>query len=280
MAQDANIDAPHVMPASLERAAGTAHAKFAESRDPTRGHLLDAAPRRCAAPSCEAVPTAAAGLLFLLPVLARIGYVEWLRDAPEWSPFAIGHRVLALSCTRLGLPIGDPAWALGAAPASAAQTPDRYGAPPIWTHGIADCSHAWLCARERSRSGTRLWDASGRLLLAAWPRTERPVDLAQRLGGRHVRRKRCDACASNDLLEDVTNAWLTACRRWLRRYAGIGIASLVLRQGRLTLTPTHADVELALSAASLAVRRTGLDIDPGWVPWFGRVVAFHYTMHG
>jgi hypothetical protein len=24
------------------------------------------------------------------------------------------------------------------------------------------------------------------------------------------------------------------------------------------------------------VRRLGLDIDPGWLPWFGRVVAFHY----
>ncbi|MGZ8263434.1 MAG: hypothetical protein ACXWUI_04750 [Burkholderiales bacterium] len=280
VAQGANIDARHVVPASVERAAGTAQAKFAESQDPTRGHPLDAAPRPGAAPSSEAVPTAAAGLLFLLPVLARIGYVEWIRDAPEWSAFAIGHRVLALACTRLGLPIGDPAWALGAASASAAQTPDRYSAPPIWTHGIADSRKAWLCARERSGSGTRLWDASGRLLLAAWPRTERPVDLAQLLGGRHMRRKRCDARASNDLLEDVTNGWLTACRRWLRRYAGIGIASLVLRQGRLTLTPTHADVEFALSAASLAVRRTGLDIDPGWMPWFGRVVAFHYTMHG
>jgi hypothetical protein len=27
---------------------------------------------------------------------------------------------------------------------------------------------------------------------------------------------------------------------------------------------------------SLAVRRAGLDLDPGWVPWFGRVVGFHY----
>jgi len=25
------------------------------------------------------------------------------------------------------------------------------------------------------------------------------------------------------------------------------------------------------------VRRAGLDIDPGWLPWFGRVVAFQFV---
>jgi hypothetical protein len=31
-----------------------------------------------------------------------------------------------------------------------------------------------------------------------------------------------------------------------------------------------------LSAADLRIRRAGLDIDPGWIPWFARVVTFHY----
>jgi hypothetical protein len=26
----------------------------------------------------------------------------------------------------------------------------------------------------------------------------------------------------------------------------------------------------------MRIRRAGLDIDPGWVPWLGRVVSFHY----
>ena len=25
------------------------------------------------------------------------------------------------------------------------------------------------------------------------------------------------------------------------------------------------------------LRRHGLDSDPGWVPWFGRIVAFHFV---
>lgn len=70
--------------------------------------------------------------------------------------------------------------------------------------------------------------------------------------------------------------WLTAVRRWLRRGARVGLATLVHRPGKLSLTPTHLDMHFALSTVDLRVRRTGLDIDPGWLPWFGRVVHFQY----
>ncbi len=70
--------------------------------------------------------------------------------------------------------------------------------------------------------------------------------------------------------------WLSACRRWLRRRAGIGVASLATRPAALSLNATHADVHFPLNATDLRVRRAGLDFDPGWVGWFGRVVSFHY----
>jgi hypothetical protein len=75
---------------------------------------------------------------------------------------------------------------------------------------------------------------------------------------------------------EVANIWLTTCRRHLRRHARIGLASLVLRPARLAITPTHVDVFFRLNAADVRIRRAGLDVDPGWVPWFRRVVAFHY----
>jgi hypothetical protein len=79
------------------------------------------------------------------------------------------------------------------------------------------------------------------------------------------------------LPEDSTGEfWLSACRRWLRRRARIGLASLVVRPARLALTSTHADMFFALNGADVRVRRAGLDIDPGWVPWLGKVIAFHY----
>lgn len=70
--------------------------------------------------------------------------------------------------------------------------------------------------------------------------------------------------------------WLDTVRRWLRRDAGIGLASLVLRPARLGWGPTHLDAHLPLAGCDLRVRRTGLDLDPGWIAGLGRVVRFHY----
>jgi hypothetical protein len=86
-----------------------------------------------------------------------------------------------------------------------------------------------------------------------------------------------DAEESPQSLAGLARPWLTACRRWLRRNAGIGVASLVRRPAALSLTATHADVFFQLGDADLRVRRAGLDLDPGWLPWFGRVVGFHYS---
>ena len=82
------------------------------------------------------------------------------------------------------------------------------------------------------------------------------------------------------LPEDVASAWLTAARRWLRRNAGIGLSDLILRRAELAATPTHVDVFFDLAQADMRLRRAGLDLDPGWLPWFGRVVAYHFVERG
>jgi hypothetical protein len=76
--------------------------------------------------------------------------------------------------------------------------------------------------------------------------------------------------------ELVAGALLTAARRWLRRFARIGLHDLVRRVGALSVTRTHLDVHFDLRAVDIRIRRAGLDLDPGWLPWLGRVVAFHY----
>jgi hypothetical protein len=75
---------------------------------------------------------------------------------------------------------------------------------------------------------------------------------------------------------DPAAFWLRECRRWLRLGARIGLADLVLRPGLLSITRTHVDVWLDPEQADMRIRRAGLDLDPGWVPWLGRVVCFHY----
>ena len=70
---------------------------------------------------------------------------------------------------------------------------------------------------------------------------------------------------------------LAAVRRWLHRHARLGLATLVRRPARIALTATHIDVRFPLSGADVRVRRLGLDRDPGWLSWFGRVIAFQFV---
>lgn len=56
------------------------------------------------------------------------------------------------------------------------------------------------------------------------------------------------------------------------------IARRVLEQsGYLEITRTHVDLFLPLDSADIALRRAGLDRNPGWLPDYGRIVQFHYT---
>jgi hypothetical protein len=73
--------------------------------------------------------------------------------------------------------------------------------------------------------------------------------------------------------------WTTSVRRWCWRMGKITVRHIVNRPGRIWLSRTDLDVTLPLRVADIRVRRIGLDIDPGWLPWFGkhgRVVRFHY----
>ncbi|NTX67269.1 hypothetical protein HUA74_42130 [Myxococcus sp. CA051A] len=78
-------------------------------------------------------------------------------------------------------------------------------------------------------------------------------------------------------LELLLRGLRVAVRRWCLRRGGIGLRALVLRPARIMATRTHLDVLLDIRGADPRVRGLGLDIDPGWVPWLGRVVRFHYV---
>ncbi|HEX3551398.1 MAG TPA: hypothetical protein VHT53_13520 [Candidatus Elarobacter sp.] len=75
----------------------------------------------------------------------------------------------------------------------------------------------------------------------------------------------------------LVRMWARAVRRWCCVAARVRARDVVRRTGRLTMTRTELDVTLHLDAVDLRIRRAGLDFDPGWLPWFGRVVRFHYT---
>jgi hypothetical protein len=54
------------------------------------------------------------------------------------------------------------------------------------------------------------------------------------------------------------------------------LARILVRPARLSMTRWSADITWPVAAADIALRRAGWDIDPGWLPWIGRVVRFHY----
>jgi hypothetical protein len=80
-----------------------------------------------------------------------------------------------------------------------------------------------------------------------------------------------------DEVRQEIRPWIRRLQRSLRQTARIGVSSLVFRTGRLIGTHTHVDVMFRIDAVDIRVRRAGLDIDPGWTPWLGRVIHFHYV---
>ena len=54
------------------------------------------------------------------------------------------------------------------------------------------------------------------------------------------------------------------------------VIQIVARPGALSVWPGWVEVHLPLDGIDVAVRRAGLDVDPGWVPWLGIVVTFRY----
>lgn len=74
--------------------------------------------------------------------------------------------------------------------------------------------------------------------------------------------------------------WTIKIRRWCWRHGRLRIGEIVRRAGYVTLTHTDLDVSLTIESADIRIRRIGLDLDPGWLHWFGRVVRFHYNYRG
>jgi len=221
-------------------------------------------------------PTQAGGLLFLLPVMNRLGYARWNAARRSWECCRIAQQMLRLVLHRLAIAQDDPAWRIldDEAPAKEG-APRSFVAPPSWRSNLI--GEPRLLRLLQHDGGGFLWDASGSLMLAGWRgRPTQPIaDLLAQcdLSATEVR-----GVVARPLAEFAADAWLAACSLWLQRYAGLELDDLVRRPANLSLTPTHADLYFDHRHADLRIRRAGLDIDPGWLPWFGRVVAFHYEV--
>ncbi|MFN8444198.1 MAG: hypothetical protein U0175_25675 [Caldilineaceae bacterium] len=145
--------------------------------------------------------TVAGGLFFLLNLLNRLYFGDWLLKHPQWLEAGLSHHLLARLCQQLSIEASDPIWQV----------------------------------------------------IALEKEDKIPGDL----------QLSCDA-------------WLDQLANWCSEFVELDLATVVLRPARLHATPTHIDLYFDLNQVDLRLRRIGLDFDPGWVAWFGRVVMFHY----
>jgi hypothetical protein len=219
--------------------------------------------------SVPGLPTRVGGLLFALSALERIGLSDWLAAHAECLDPAWPVQLLGVLACDLGAKPDDGLLACLRRHAHGCPPVERFVAPLRWLDGIAAPGRLRIHA---PRAGERVaTDATGRLPLAAWtpPAQAALHEIAALRGARRGR-------AAPRYAADAMRAWRTALRRWLRRYAGVGLASLVRRPARIDATATHLDLYFDLPSADVRIRRAGLDLDPGWVSWLGRVVSFHY----
>ncbi len=138
-----------------------------------------------------------------------------------------------------------------------------------------DLAHA---LENATREGDGLWSGLERLARALLPAIELdPV--SQVLISLDAR--------DNDLPatpEDADIKAAQAVSNWLQKAAWGDDGSpgkesfdrLFNKPARVFATAAHVDVVFREADISLPVRRAGLDIDPGWQPRFGRIIAFHY----
>lgn len=61
-----------------------------------------------------------------------------------------------------------------------------------------------------------------------------------------------------------------------RPSTGLTLPQIIARPGRLRLAPAEMDLFLPMSGVDIGIRRAGLDASPGFLPWHGSVVRFHY----
>jgi hypothetical protein len=52
--------------------------------------------------------------------------------------------------------------------------------------------------------------------------------------------------------------------------------ALLFVPGQLFITSTRVDFSAPIDQSRIPVRRAALDLDPGWLPAWGRSIRFHY----
>jgi hypothetical protein len=175
---------------------------------------------------CLGLPTAAAGLFFLLNALQRVGISEALSTDLASADPNFAARVLQRLAVQAGVADEDPI--------------------AIWLNSLVPD----LPDDESLPCEPSCWPANLQVVRDAAP------------------------------MAYMLRIWCVAVRLWCWRAGRLSVREIVSRAGVFSVNRTDLDISLPIEDADVRLRRVGLDLDSGWLPWFGRVVRFHYLFRG
>ncbi len=154
---------------------------------------------------------------------------------------------------------------------------DDSPSPPWFAEQGSAAAGLWLLIRPLARMGLAGWLEARPALAAAGfgPALLRHVAQRMRVAADDPVFTLLDPPVV-DIDPALLAAWRIGLDRWLRRHTRRRLADVVRRRGWLRAHPSGLSVRFRLAQADIALRLQALDADPGWVPWLGRQVAYHY----
>ncbi len=154
---------------------------------------------------------------------------------------------------------------------------DDAPSPPWFAEQGSAAAGLWLLVRPLARMGLAAWLEARPALAAAGfgPALLRHVAERMRVAADDPVFALLDPPVV-DIDPALLAAWRIGLDRWLRRRTRRRLADVVRRRGWLRPHPSGLGVRFRLAQADIALRLQALDADPGWVPWLGRQVAYHY----
>jgi hypothetical protein len=197
---------------------------------------------------------------------------------PEYAELKVAERIMFRCAGLLGISRDDPVLHfLGEKPKGSEQS-ISFTAPLEWRKILSPRASKTLCfkiCRVRNMYGCRLLLANqGRLVLGLWQPGNRKL-LKPWLSKAQKPFQQAAPQAWN--LQRVVNNVVQAMSRYVEMYAEMNLFALMKRPGYIATTKTHLDVTIPFDRLDVRIRMAGLDINPGWVPWLGRVIQFHYV---
>ncbi len=221
-------------------------------------------------------PTTLAGLFFLINVLRYMQIEPFLEQSPAWIDRQLAARIFQVVARRFDLPLDDSAMRvligdLSALPLSL----HAFIAPESW-RDLADILVPWRIVPQTD-GWSVLMDA-GDLVLMVWPggADDLLANVGDLIGNQTVLVTTEMEPEQSSANLELPAIWVTALARWCALHLDMAVTDVLWRPAYFVATRTHIDVIFEHEQVDTRLRRTGLDFDPNWVAWLGRVILFHY----